>query len=181
MSSISILAYIILTISIGYAFIYSPMGELPTLMDQKQQYERSLEMVSNIETTKDELLTKFKNISAADKKDIETILPSSLNFVRLISQIDAVAARYGISINAITSRETTPLAGESTEENPSRSLNSSVIGFSFDTSYDKFGAFMDDLEKSMRVLDIKSVRLSSKETGIYSYNVEFETYWLKSL
>jgi Tfp pilus assembly protein PilO len=181
MSSISIIAYVILTISIGYAFIYSPSGDLTVLMDQKQQYEKSLEMVNNIENTKNELLTKFNNISAAEKKEIETVLPDSLDFVRLVSQIDAVGSKYGISIKSITSREINSSAGTSIKgAEPPKPYNSAAIGFSFDASYDKFNTFMADLEKSMRVLDIKSVKLNSKDTGIYSYTVEFETYWLKS-
>ncbi len=180
MSGISILSYIILTLSIGYAFIYSPMGNLTALLDQKQKYNDSLEMVSNIENKKDELLTKFDTISDTDKKSIETILPSSLDFVRLISQIDAVAAKYGISIDKISSKEISSPAGESTEETqPPKSYQSAIIGFSFIASYDKFNAFMDDLEKSLRILDIRSVKLGIQKDEIYSYSVEFETYWLK--
>jgi Tfp pilus assembly protein PilO len=181
MSSISILAYIILAISIGYAFIYSPMGDLTTLMDQKQQYEQSLENVNNIENTKKELLTKFNNIPATDKQDIEIVLPSSFSFVRFISQIDAVASKYGISIGRTTLREMNSSVEQSTEgSQPSKPFNSAIVGFSFDASYDKFNTFMSDLEKSMRILDVKSVKISAKDNGIYSYDVEFETYWLKS-
>ena len=174
MSSISILAYIILAASIGYAFIYSPMGDLTALMDKKQQYEDSLEKVKNIENIKNELLTKFNNISDTDKKDIDTVLPNSFNFVRFISQIDTVAAKYGISIKSITSTEQS-----SSSDQSEKIYNSAIIGFSFDASYDKFNSFMADLEKSMRILDIKSVKLTAKDNGIYLYNVEFQTYWLK--
>ncbi len=154
-------------------------------MDKKQQYEQSLETVSNIENTKNELLTKFNNISAEDKKDIETVLPNSMNFVRLVSQIDAVAAKYGISINKTSSKAINDPSGNSADGTQSAKLyNSATIGFSFDASYDKFNVFMDDLEKSMRVLDIRSVKLNSQkdkdQDNVYSYDIEFETYWLKS-
>ena len=182
MSSTSILAYVIFTLSIGYAFIYSSIGGLSALIDEKQKYNNSLEMVGNIENKKNELLTKFNNISAADKKDIETILPSSLDFVRLVSQIDAVAANYGISIDKVYSRETSSSVGESIEgAKPQRPYKSSIIGFSFTAPYNKFNAFMNNLEKSLRILDIRSVKLTTQESGIYSYNIEFETYWLKPL
>lgn len=182
MSGISILAYLVLALSIGYTFAYSSIGELSTLLGKKEGYIQSLEMVNNIESKKNELLTKFNNIPAADKKDIGTILPDSLNFVELVSQIDAVAAKHGISIKSVTSKEVNPMAGDSIEEaKPQKPYASAIVGFAFDSSYDRFNAFMDELEKSQRILDIKSIKLIAKDDGIYSYNVEFETYWLKPL
>lgn len=178
MSSISIIAYIVLTLSIGYAFVYPSFGDVSKLLDQKQKYLNSLEMVNNIENKKNELLTKFNEISTVDKKNIETVLPNSLNFVRLISQIDAVAANHGISIREVSSKEIDSSAGTSIEGIQSqKAYNSSIIGFSFIASYDKFNAFLNDLEKSLRILDIRSAKLETQEGGVYSYNVEFETYW----
>lgn len=178
MSSISIIAYLILTLSIGYAFVYPSFGDVSKLLDQKQKYLDSLETVNNIENKKNELLTKFNEISDVDKKNIETVLPDSLNFVRLISQIDAVAANYGISISRISSKRTSSSGGISTEDTqPQKDYNSSIIGFSFVASYDRFNAFLRDLEKSLRILDIRSAKLETQEDGVYSYDIEFETYW----
>jgi len=180
MSNISIIAYIVLTLSVGYAFVYPSFGDVTKLLDQKQKDESSLEMVSNIENQKNELLTKFDGISAADKKNIETVLPSSLELVKLISDIDGVASKYGISINNISSKEVGSSVGDSIDNAaPAKPYQSSIIGFSFVASYDKFNAFLSDLEKSLRILDIRSVKLDTQENGVYSYNVEFETYWFK--
>jgi hypothetical protein len=38
---------------------------------------------------------------------------------------------------------------------------------------------MDELEKSLRILDVKSVDLEEGEDGLHTFDVEFETYWLK--
>lgn len=181
MSSISKIAYLVLALAIGYAFVYSPFGEVSALLDQKQTHERTLEMVNTIENKKNELLIKFEAIPEEEKKDIETILPDSFDFVKLISQIDAVAASHGISIESITSKEISSAVGTSVESAaPAKTYKSSVIGFSFTASYERFNEFIADLEKSLRILDIRSAKLTSEEqSGLYSYDVEFETYWLK--
>lgn len=179
MSGTSIIAYIILTLSVLYAFVYPAYGDISALMAEKQKYDDSLATVTNIETKKSELLAKYNSISESDKKDIETLLPSSLSFVKLISQIDTVAAKYGISIDRITEKELSSSAGNSiAEAQPERPYNSSLIGFSFTASYDKFRSFVDELEKSLRILDVRSVKIIPRENGIYEYSVEFETYWL---
>lgn len=180
MSGISIIGYLILTVSIGYAFLYPAMGELNGLTAEKEKYEASLEMAGNIESKKNELLTEFNNISPEDKKDIETIMPSSLNFVRLVSQIDSVAAKHGISIGKITLKENDVSVGETIEgASPQKPYQSSTVGFSFVSSYEKFNDFQGELEKSLRILDVRSVKIKAEEKGVYSFSVEFETYWLK--
>jgi len=180
MSNISIIAYLVLALSIGYAFSYPSFQDLNKLLDQKQKYIDALNTINNIENKKNELLTVFNNISDEDKKNIDTVLPSSLDFVKLISQIDNVAAKHGISIDKISSKEMGTSVGDSIENaQPSKPYNSSIIGFSFVASYTDFKAFMDDLEKSLRILDIRSVQLDAQEDGLYSYDVAFEAYWLK--
>lgn len=182
MSNITITAFIILTLSIGYAFIYPKTGEISLLLEEKQKHESTLEIVNNIENKKNELLTEFNKISTQDKKNIETILPSSLDFVKLVAQIDKVANGYGITVDKFSSKEISFPAGDSiTATQSSRPYNSTIISFSFKAPYDKFGGFMSDLEKSLRILDMKSIKLETQEKNTNSYQVEFETYWLKSL
>lgn len=180
MSSISKLALIVLALCIGYVFIYPSFGNISTLSNQKQKYEDSLQVVNNIESKKQELLTEFNAIPEDERKNVETVLPSSLDFVKLISQIDAVAAKYGISINKITSTEVSSSIGDSiaVAEAP-KSYQSSVIGFSFMAPYDKFNYFLSDLEKSLRILDVKTIKIGTQTDGTYTYDVAFETYWLK--
>lgn len=181
MSGTSLLAYIILTLSLGYFFVYPSFNEISLLVGEKEKYQHSLDLIADIENKKNELLTEFNKISATDKKNIDVVLPNSLDFVRLISQIDIIAGKHGISIDKISSKEMDPSVGESiAEAGPQNPYRSSLISFSFTASYDKFNSFMSNLEKSLRILDIKSVKISTLESGLYLYSVEFETYWLKS-
>jgi len=180
MSNIAIITYLVLSLSIGYAFAYPKFGEVSILRDEKQKYEGYVETVANIENRKNDLLAQFNKVSAEDKKEIETIMPDSFDFVRLTSQIDLVAAKYAISIDNISSREVgSSVGGSISEAAPPKPFQSNILGFSFKASYEKFNQFIDDLEKSLRILDIKSIKVETGEGGVYSYTVEFETYWLK--
>lgn len=180
MSGISFITYLILTFAVAYAFILPSWGDVSALMAEKEKYESTIETVSNIENKKNELLTQFNGISEEDKGSINTVLPTSFDFVRLISQIDAVASRNGISIDKVSSKETSSSGGNSIQEaKPANPYRSAVISFSFEATYDKFLIFVNDLEKSMRILDIKSVKLETGKGAFHTYNVSFETYWLE--
>jgi len=180
MSNISTIAAAVLTLAIGYAFVYPSFGDLKNLLDEKQKYLDSLDTIGDIENRKNELVAKYNEVPEADRKNIDVALPSSLDFVKLTSQIDAVASKYGILVGTFSSKDTEPTTGTSIENTTAvKPYNSSVVGFSFSTSYETFRAFLDDLEKSLRILDVRSVNLEAKENGIYTFNVEFETYWLE--
>lgn len=180
MSSTSVLAYFILAASVVYVFVYPLYQEISILMGEKEKYEDFLAMAMNVDTKTSQLLTKFNNITPEEKKNIDTVLPDSYNFVRLVSQIDNIASKHNLKIDRITSREVSSSVGNSVAEaEPEKLYKSAVIGFSFAAPYEKFNEFMADLEKSLRILDIRSVKINTSTTGPFTYSVEFEVYWLK--
>ena len=77
------------------------------MKEKKQGYEETLETMSHIEEKKQGLLIAFENISETDKQNINTIVPTSQNFMKLIYQIDVVASKYSISIDDVTAAENT--------------------------------------------------------------------------
>ena len=180
MSSTAILAYIVLALTIGYTFVYPAFGEISTLMSEKEKYEKSLKKVAQIENRKNELLSAFNQISEADKESINAVLPDSLNYTKLIADIDAIATRYGIAIDKISKRELDSSTGGSIEEaGPSKSYRSGIISFAFDSSYQNFSSFLEELEQSLRILDVRSLKVGAQPTGLFSYQIEFEAYWLE--
>ena len=180
MSGTTILAYIILALTIGYAFVYPGVGDVSNLMVQKTQYENSLATVSNIETRKKQLLADFNNIPNQDKKNMEIILPNSFDYVRLVSQIDNVASKNGISIKNINTANVDSSVGDTiAEAGAPRAYQAGVISFSFEATYDNFRKFIKNMEESLRILDVRSVEVKTGEKGVYNYEIEFETYWLE--
>jgi hypothetical protein len=179
MSNTSSAIILIVIIASGYFFVYPSFQEVQLIQQEKSAHLASLEMMNNIESKKNQLLTEYDKISIEDRKNIDTVLPSSLNLVRLISQIDAVASKYGIAIDKISSRDNDMSSGGSIESGPSlKPFRSSIISFYFISTYENFKLLMNGLEKSLRIIDIKTVKLEVQEGGLNQYTVEFETYWL---
>src|SRR3989344_2618120 len=60
------------------------------------------------------------------------------------------------------------------------------LSFSTEGSYGSFVGFLQSLEKSLRIIDIESIRFSSAELpgssqpkDVYKYDFKVKTYWLK--
>lgn len=174
------LGYLILSLSVGYVFVYSPWAEISDLNNTKSQYGEFIDTISQIESKKNELQNQFNQISEDDRRDINTVLPTSLNYVKLVSEIDNVAKKYGIIIDKINLSQLDSSVGDSVANaGPAKPYRSSILGFSFGSDYKKAMSFIDELEKSMRILDIRSMKIQEDKDNGYMYSVQFETYWLK--
>ncbi len=180
MSGTSLLTLLVLTLSIGYVFTYPSFNDVSLLQAEQDKYQHYLDAVADIENRKNQLLEEFNRISEEDKKNIDTILPNNLDFVKLTAQIDAVGSKNGVQIDRVSYREVDPsIGGSIAEAEPAKPFRSAIITFSFDTTHERFGTFMDGLEKSLRILDVRSVRINAMQGNQNTYMVEFETYWLK--
>lgn len=174
-------SYLILAVAIGYSFVMPTYGDIKLLNEQNKKYEESMDSISLIDNKIAELTTRINNLDPEVKEKIDIMLPSSFDFVKLVSDIDVVARQNGITINNIRAQEknmnpNTAEGGALVAEN----YNSATIGFSFVSNYNNFLNFINELETSLRIMDVRSVQIKSATGSIYEFSVLYETYWLPS-
>jgi Tfp pilus assembly protein PilO len=180
----NILSYLILSIAVIYSFVLPSYGEISFLMEENKKYDNSIESIRQIENRTTELLTQVKNIDPEVKNKVETVLPNSLDFVRLVSQIDNVASNYALRINdiSVVEKNANPdSSGEFSGGFEVLNYNSAVISFTFVSNYNNFINFTNELEKSLRILDIRNLQIDPASGNTYEFRVSYETYWLPSL
>ncbi len=174
----SFLSYIIISASVIYAFAYPFWSEVSVKIEEKSKYEAVIEQVNSLNQKKDEILAKIDQISPEVQQNINTFMPNKLDFVKLTSDINSVGSKYGITVDKVNSVEKDKSVGDSiSEAAPPRVYSSAAVSFSFTASYANYVKFIQDIEKSLRILDIKSASINPKEGGLYDFNVEMETYW----
>jgi len=178
-------AIIILMISLGlfYTFTspqYKKIGDLRTV---SQTYTNILNNASDLSTKREELLSKYRNIPKQNIESVTKVLPDNVDIVRLTMDFDSIASRYGLSIKGIQvdkSKNGNSSNNSAIVVNQAEQVyDSTIISFSFVSSYDNFRKFMHDIENSLRIVNIKSVDFQSTENSLYQYKVSIETYWLK--
>jgi len=176
----SFASYILISTSLLYAFAYPFWTEVSMKIDEKAKYQKTIEDVNMLNQKKDKLLSQIDQISVEDRERIDTFMPSSLDFVKLTSDINNVGSKYGIVIDKVNSIEKDKSVGNSIDEaQPPKIYDTASVSFSFSSSYSNFVKFIGDLEKSLRILDVKTISINPKETGTYDFMLEMETYWTK--
>ena len=175
-------AFILVLTSVGlfYTVMIPQYKKSQDLRAESAEYKNILQNVSSLTDKKNDLLVKYQAIPKDEIERVNKVLPNNVDTVRLAMDFDTIAAKYGISIKSIQVIENKNDNSTKIIQNvPSKPYSVVNVTFSFVTSYDNFRKFMQDIEKSLRIIDIKTVAFDSGESGLNEYKVSIQTYWLK--
>jgi hypothetical protein len=146
---------------------------------RKAAYDDVLLRARDLQAKRDGLQAKYRSITQVDKTRLEQLLPDTLDNVRLVLDIDRIAAKSGLRIKNIAVNDGGASDKKQVSGGDEKGFGSATITFSISAPYDVFLGFLNDLEDGLRLIDITALSISSKDQKLYDYNVTFKTYWLK--
>ena len=169
-----IIPIILIVIAFGLYFSYiDPTYEKVTeLRAEEATFDDALDRSKELIAIRDRLLNTYNTFSRNDLDRIEKLLPNHVDSVRLIIDIDSIAALHGLRVQGIS-------VGTIEEENGGEGLGVVKLGFAVEASYEVLKKFLVALEDSLRLLDVLSISFSSDDGDFTRYNIDIRTYWLK--
>lgn len=177
-------------IAIGIFFGYvgpTWQGEIARTKASIESYDKALEAAAAYNEQKSQLTSARSNIDKKDLDRLAVLLPDSVNNVRLILDLDALAARSGLTLSNIDVLDTTApntKVGTSTSAGGGVSISGNTVGsidlmLSAVGTYSSMRSFLDGVEKSARLLDVRDVAVKGSNTGAYNYQMTVRLYWLR--
>lgn len=180
-----ILPSVALLIAIGIFFAYVHPTWNGSIAATKAAIELDNQALIAAEEYKQQenmLATARAAINPDDLTRLETFLPDSVDNVRLILDLNALAARSGLSltnIDVVTNNPANPGASQtglpSIHDDPIGSVNLSMTALG---TFSALQTFLQRVEMSARLLDVQKVVVKSSETGVYTYDLSLRLYWL---
>jgi len=156
------------------------------------QFDEALQKSRELQELKQGLLSRYNTFSEADLLRLRKLLPDHVDNVRLVLDLDNLAGRYKMAVqNVLISRgapeeqAATVLGSLGTQ---SEVFDNLTMQFATVGTYSNFVSFLEDLESSLRIVDLVSLTIEQTsisnegdelEEPIYEYNVAIRTYWLK--
>lgn len=171
--------------------------EVSALRGDTAVYDTALSNSTNLRKTEDSLIKSYNEIRDEDKERLEKFLPSSVNNIQFILEIERIANLHNMPVKDIkfepNRKSTVAAAGSNTivssVSTDNRPYGVFPIEFSTEGKYDAFVLFLKDLETNLRLVDIKSISfavpnnngkmINGEDPNVYKYTVKVETYWLK--
>jgi Tfp pilus assembly protein PilO len=174
----------------GIFFLYTQPAydEVQILNEEISQYDQALEKATELQQLKQSLLSRFNAFRTEDLDRLQKSLPDHVDNVRLILDLDNLAARHGMALQNVVISGPASGSGGTTAIGAiglgHRKFDSLTMKFTTRGSYEDFTTFLGDLEASLRIVNVVSlnlVREGNVSTGAltYRYDITIRTYWLK--
>ncbi|MBL7045629.1 MAG: type 4a pilus biogenesis protein PilO [Parcubacteria group bacterium] len=143
------------------------------------QFNQALSKSRELQEIRDTLLSRFNTFSQADLDRLVKMLPDNIDNVRLILDIDGIASKYNMRTRNVQIATNTGDSADAIRIDTG-ATDSVVLSFSVAGSYEDFIEFLKDLESSLRIVDVLSLKFDSTKPGdLYEFGVSIRTYWLK--
>lgn len=185
----NILPIVLIVLAIGtyFTFTSGKIDEIKQVQTVNDGYKSAIDNAEKLIAVRDEVLKSRDKITDEDIVRLDKMIPDNIDNVRLIIDVNGIASRHGLTLRGVRTSagdtKTSIPAPVTTAPIGSRAntaaLSPVTISFSVSTNYGNFISFMQDIERSLRVLDVSRISLNSTESGVYDYSVEIKTYWLK--
>lgn len=154
------------------------------------EYDQALDKANELQKLRQTLLSRYNTFDPRDIDRLHKLLPDHVDNVRLVLDLDTLASRFGLALQNVV------ISGAGQDSATKGSVASATIGgsarthesltFKFSTqgTYPSFVTFMEDLEKSLRIVDLVALSITPGTDAklsepIYRFEVTVRTYWLK--
>jgi Tfp pilus assembly protein PilO len=179
-----LLPIILVAAAIGLFVLYTnPAYQTSQNLEaQAASYNDALTKSQELRTLRDQLISKRNTFSSTDVSNLEEILPDNVDNIRLIIDVNNIAARHNLSLSNVElgSVSNSPQAASAASAGPSGSAVGSVdVGFSVTASYSDMLAFLEDLEHSLRLIDVEKLGFTAAPGDLNTYTFTIRTYWLQ--
>ena len=174
---------ILIIAAIGLFVVYTNPTYQATkaLTVQQASYETALTNSKQLLTVRDQLLSKRNTFSADDVQKLGEILPDNVDNIRFLIDINNIAARHNLSLQNVQLGDISNSSSAQSAVTISSSagpVGSVDIGFSVNASYSDMLAFLEDMEHSLRLIDVEKLTFATSPSGSTDYVFTIRTYWL---
>jgi Tfp pilus assembly protein PilO len=170
---------IVISIIIFIVVVIPRYNAIKELRVERAQLVSAVSSGADLRVRRDELTRKYNSIPGPSLAKLRSMLPDSIDNVKLILELDALSRTYGLPIQNVRVRETEESSAGATQNTDSR-YGITRLEITVEGRYDRFRSFLADVEKSLRLIDIESVVFTAPENETnYTYIITLRTYWLR--
>ncbi len=175
------IAFVLIALGIFFGYVRPTwIGEVADTRREIESYDAALEAAARF-IDKQAALEAARNQLPPDQiARANAFLPDSVDNVQLILDLNSLATRAGLTLSDFETGavdDTEQIGGEGGFERPSIS-DSLTLSVSATGTYNAFRSFIAGVEQSLRPLDIIALTVSDSDTGVYTYQMTLEFYWL---
>ncbi len=179
----SLLPLLLILAGVGLFFIFTDEQYtiFKTKLNQRAEYTTALNQYDELLKIRDSLQAQQASFTSENRTRLQKIVPDNVDNIRLFLDMQGIAARFRMGVANIRVGDsgvtgTTPAIG------PSQGNTETItLSFNTTTNYENLILFLQELERSLRVVEIRSLSFVAGTTpNTYQVTIGLNTFWLKS-
>ncbi len=203
----NIIATILIIVGIGLYFtVAKPIfDETKSVKEVNDKLQEALTGMDEVIRIRDDINKKYNSIGEENKAKLDKMIPDSVDNIRLVIDLNnlarqknlmlenlrvAVPSGSGKQTNArtpVTSVGTTPvnmtgavgLSGPNEFNVAEPTLDKITFSFGVKATFDQFVGLLQAMQANLRITDLTSLSMTANDQGVYEFDLQFQTYWLK--
>lgn len=186
----NITAAILIAIAVGVYFTVTSkmIDDAKTVKALNDRYTAALDDAARLVETRDRVLEQYNAISLEDRDRLDKMIPSSVDNIRLIIDMNNIARNYGFPLSNVTATavpsdavvDAYAVSSEAGLQGVSVPVLDTVeVSFKATAPYNQFVSFLQGLETNLRIMDLTHLSVVAEEGGLYDFEVELQTYWVR--
>lgn len=186
---------LLLIVAIGLFFTYSKPAykNLQDFQAQESEIDDAILEADKLVTRYESLRKDKTSIKEIDLKNLSLMLPDNIDIVGLILDIDRMTSNHNVEISSFLIPYISPASSKNQAVNTTQSENdyigSAIITVSVEGTYFDFKNFLFELEKSMTLFDVTSLKIkvnniknsSSGTDEKLSFTTDLKIYWFNGI
>jgi Tfp pilus assembly protein PilO len=153
------------------------------LLKDKATLDEAVENAKKLVEKRKSLEAVRNGITEPQVKNLDKLLPSNMDGVRLAYDLDTLARAKGMALSGLVigiEKNNDSPAGEINSGQNTDAVGTVDISFSVKGTYQGIKEFLESVENSLRVADIQSMSFGEEdESGFYDLKIAMVIYWLK--
>lgn len=179
-----LLPFLSLMLAIGIFFTYvNPLwnGKIADERAAIAQDDQALASAEQYIERENQLAAARDAIDPVALDRLKALLPDSVDNIGLILDLNALAARSGLSLSSIdvTRSSATASAAASLPAASANPIGTVDLKISALGSYKALQSFLMGVELSERLLDVRDLTVENSTNGVYTYQITIRLYWLR--
>lgn len=170
--------FIVVALGLFFGYVDATYTNVQELREEENRFAEALDKSKELQQVKERLLSKYNSFPTSELERLEKLLPDNVDNVRLVLDLDDIASQHDMRVrNVAIGSVSEPGGGVVGPEN--KAYRSLVLSFSTTATYGDFIRFVNDLESSLRLVDLVNVTFNAPIGDVYDYQVSVRTYWLE--
>jgi len=177
--NITSLLFLLAAVGLFWFWTKPVLNTIDVLVAEKTTFDEALSNSRELQQLRDDLLVKYNSITASDLEKLSKMVPPEPRITELMVEMSDVSRNVDVTVARLDARESTVSMGIVSLPSSDKLSDYQKVDLNIDVvaSYENFITFLNEIERSLRIIDVDRISFFSNADNFYTFNISAVSYF----